>query len=107
MSTAAPLPTAHATTHVPAGLTATDWAQIRSQLALEAIASLNEQAKLPRPPATPTATNQATPFFIIGSILLLFLPLACTGWPYGGREQQDLAGLKDLLGLPCIKERNG
>ncbi|MDA0243346.1 MAG: hypothetical protein OT477_08015 [Chloroflexi bacterium] len=46
MSTAAPLPTAHATTHVPAGLTATDWAQIWSQLALEAIASLNEQAKL-------------------------------------------------------------
>ena len=93
MSTAAPLPTAHATTHVPAGLTATDWAQIRSQLALEAIASLNEQAKLTASdPDTndqfgisvtvkgdtavalfALATNQPIPFFIIGSILLLFL----------------------------------
>ena len=46
LSSAASLPAAHATHDVPDGLSAADWAQIKSQLAPEAIATWDEQAKL-------------------------------------------------------------
>ncbi len=46
LSSAVPLPAAHAIEHVPDGLTAADWAQIQSLLAPEAVAGFNQQAKL-------------------------------------------------------------
>ena len=46
LSSAAPLPAAHATTPVPDGLTPADWAQIQSHLAPEEITTYSQQAKL-------------------------------------------------------------
>jgi hypothetical protein len=46
LSSAAPLPAAHATNDVPDGLSAADWAQIKSQLLAPTNAVLNEDAKL-------------------------------------------------------------
>ena len=52
LSPAAPFPAAHATTHVPDGLTAEEWAQIQTQLAPQEIAAWTEQAKLTASDAT-------------------------------------------------------